>query len=178
MFQKILVAMDSSSTAQAVFERAVILARSMDAHLMLLHVLSVDDLGSPGIPMYPHVSFFPPIDDTAWDAYQKQWDTFEREGLERLQHYTEQARSKGIKVEFTQTAGIPGRTISKLAQTWEADLILMGSHGRKGLRELFLGSVSNYVMHHAPCSVLIVYPGEQLDSQSNQPQQGELASLH
>ena len=178
MFRRILVAMDSSSTAQSVFERAVILARAMDAHLMLLHVLSADDSGGPGVPMYPHVSFFPPIDDTAWDAYRTQWDTFEKEGLESLQRYTEQATGEGIKTEFTQTSGMPGQTISKLAQTWNADLILMGSHGRKGLRELFLGSVSNYVMHHAPCSVLIVHPREQSGSQPNQTQQGELASMH
>ncbi|MDJ0705724.1 MAG: universal stress protein [Leptolyngbyaceae cyanobacterium MO_188.B28] len=178
MFQKILVAMDRSSTAQAVFDRAVILAQAMNAHLMLLHVLSADDLGGAGVPMYPYISFFPPIDDTAWDAYRKQWDTFEKEGLKRLQDYTKQATKEGIKTEFTQTGGMPGPIISKLAKTWNADLILMGSHGRKGLHELFLGSVSNYVMHHAPCSVLIVHPREQSNFQSNQAQQGEFASLH
>ncbi|MGF1516635.1 MAG: universal stress protein, partial [Nodosilinea sp.] len=50
----------------------------------------------------------------------------------------------------------PGRVICTLAKTWAADLIVVGSHRRKGLSELFLGSVSNYVMHHAPCSVLVV----------------------
>ena len=52
--------------------------------------------------------------------------------------------------------GNPGRSICELASTWEADLILVGSRGLKGLKEMFLGSVSNYVTHHAPCSVLIV----------------------
>ncbi|MCG8366581.1 MAG: universal stress protein [Pseudanabaenales cyanobacterium] len=169
MFQKILVAMDSSAAAQAVFERAVALARVMDAHLMLLHVLYADNQASLGLPMYPvddqnnpdmpvplPVSFFPPYDDPGWKAYRKQWNIVEQEGLERLRLYTEQATGKGIKAEFTQTPGYPGQTIRKLAQTWGSDLIVMGSRGRKGLSELFLGSVSNYVMHHAPCSVLIV----------------------
>jgi len=38
--------------------------------------------------------------------------------------------------------------------------MLNHSHGRTGLRELFLGSVSNYVLHHAPCSVMVVHPEE------------------
>lgn len=176
MFQKILVAIDNSAATQAVFERAVALARAMDAQLMLLHVLSVDDNGSPSMPMYPQVSFFPPIDDAAWEAYRKRWRAFEKEGLESLQHYTEQATAEGIKTEFTQTPGSPGQTISKLAQTWEADLIVMGSRGRKGLRELFLGSVSNYVMHHAPCSALIVHPREQTESHPAQTQSEALAA--
>lgn len=170
MFQKILVAMDSSTAAQAVFARAVALAQATEAHLMLLHVLSADDDNSPGRPMYPlddedssekplpsQIPFFPPYDDPNLEAYRKRWDEFEKEGLERLQRYTEQATDKGIKAEFTQIPGHPGQTIGKMAQTWGSDLIVMGSRGRKGLQELFLGSVSNYVMHHAPCSVLIVH---------------------
>ena len=170
MFQKILVAMDNSAAAQAVFAKAVALARAMDANLMLLHVLYADDGGGIGLPMYPidnknspsmsmplPASFFPPYDDLDWEAYRQQWNVIEEEGLERLQLYTEQATDEGVKTEFTQTSGYPGQTIRKLAQTWGSDLIVMGSRGRKGLSEIFLGSVSNYVMHHAPCSVLIVH---------------------
>ncbi len=43
-----------------------------------------------------------------------------------------------------------------MARAWSADLILVGSRGLKGLKEMFLGSVGNYVTHHAPCSALIV----------------------
>jgi len=176
MFQKILVAIDSSEVAQSIFERAVTLARAMDAQLMLLQVLAVDAEGSPAIPMQPHVSFFPPFDDTAWEAYRKRWEAFEKEGLKRLRRYSEQATGEGVKTEFTQTPGNPGQTICKLAQTWDAALIVMGSRGRKGLNELFLGSVSNYVMHHAPCSVLIVHPREQTESPPAQMKEGEVAS--
>jgi nucleotide-binding universal stress UspA family protein len=42
------------------------------------------------------------------------------------------------------------------ATEWKADLIVLGSHGEKGLRQFFLGSVSESIARHAPCSVLIV----------------------
>ena len=53
--------------------------------------------------------------------------------------------------------------ITDLAKSWDADLIVIGSHGRKGIGELILGSVSNYVSHHVPCSVLLVHQQEQLE---------------
>ena len=58
--------------------------------------------------------------------------------------------------EWLQSLGYPGRNICEEAQTWSADLILVGSRGLTGVQEMFLGSISNYVTHHAPCSVLIV----------------------
>lgn len=50
-----------------------------------------------------------------------------------------------------------GIALLLFVKTWDADLIVVGSHGRKGLSEMLLGSVSNYVVHHAPCSVIIVH---------------------
>ncbi len=52
--------------------------------------------------------------------------------------------------------GDPKSRILDLAQEWEADLIVMGSHGRRGLERMLLGSVSLAVLSHAPCSVIIV----------------------
>ncbi|MEL7079709.1 MAG: universal stress protein, partial [Cyanobacteria bacterium J06582_2] len=80
-----------------------------------------------------------------------------------------------IHSEFIQLSGNPGRSICELANTWSADLILVGSRGLKGIKEMFLGSVSNYVTHHAPCSVLIIRTP--LDSElepafSEQPETG------
>jgi nucleotide-binding universal stress UspA family protein len=57
--------------------------------------------------------------------------------------------------------GDPKSKILDLAQEWEADLIVMGSHGRRGLERLFLGSVSLAVLSHALCSVMIVKLAEE-----------------
>lgn len=60
------------------------------------------------------------------------------------------------RVEIAVRVGEPQREIVAEAQAWGAHLIVMGSHGRTGLRRLLMGSVAEYVMRHAPCPVEIV----------------------
>ena len=67
-----------------------------------------------------------------------------------------EAMARGISTEFDLKIGDAGSAICDLAKGWEADLIVIGRRGRTGLSELLLGSVSNYVLHHAPCSVLVI----------------------
>ena len=156
MFKKILVALDYSSTSPTVFAESIDMAVSMQANLMLLHVLGSTDEHAPKALVYPSLSYYPVIDNPFWDDYRQRWNAFESENLEWLKGLADKAIAKGISSEFTQMHGIPSTSICELAATWGADLILMGSRGRRGLSELFLGSVSNDVMHHAPCSVLII----------------------
>lgn len=153
MIEKILVAVDRTQRNKSVFDSAVFLAQNTGASLMLLHVLSEDEAGYPLLPTY---AYYPVIDDHDYDAYQEKLAEYKQQGLDFLQNLTEKATEAGVKTEYTQLTGNPGRTICELANTWEANLILVGSRGLKGLQEMFLGSVSNYVTHHAPCSVLIV----------------------
>ncbi len=159
MFQKILAAIDSSTIGQKVFDEAVAIAKWSDASLMLLHVLSNEEEGSPAPPIYAGSyalalnSYPTPLD---FDIFQEQWQTYEQKGLDLLKAYTDEAVAAGVKAEFSQGQGSPGRTICDLARTWKADHIVIGRRGHSGLSELFLGSVSNYVLHHASCSVLTV----------------------
>ena len=74
----------------------------------------------------------------------------------RLQQLAGSANALGITTEFRQLIGSPGRVICKAAQQWDADVIVVGNRGRSGFSEVVMGSVSNYVMHHAPCSVLVL----------------------
>jgi nucleotide-binding universal stress UspA family protein len=61
-----------------------------------------------------------------------------------------------ITAETEVANGSPARAIIESAQEWGADLIIVGSHGRGFWGRMMIGSVSDAVMHHAPCSVLIV----------------------
>lgn len=157
MFNKILVALDRSEMGQQVFAQALALAKLTGASLMLQHVLSAEEEGSPNLPVLSTFDYYPGAASPSLEYYQKEWDTFKNEGTKMLQSFCAQANTAGINAEFTQSLGSPGRLICRLADEWGADLIVLGRRGRSGLAELFLGSVSNYVLHHAPCSVQIVH---------------------
>lgn len=157
MFKKILVALDNSDLRQDVFDKAIALAQATQASLMLCHVLSAYEDGSPGIPIRSYQAYYPVLDDSTWRLYQKRWEEFEAEGIAQLRQDVDRAQAAGVTAEFTQSVGEPTAMICNLADSWQADLIMVGSHGRRGIRELLLGSVSNYVMHQAHCSVMVVH---------------------
>jgi nucleotide-binding universal stress UspA family protein len=59
-------------------------------------------------------------------------------------------------VETEVVAGTPEQELVKKAEEWEADLIVTGSHGHGFWKRTWLGSVSDALIHHAPCSVLVI----------------------
>ena len=153
MLNKILVAVDYSETSESVFNSALSLAQTTGAELMIVHILGEDE---PNYPVIPSYTYYPILDDYDYDLYRQRYEDYRQEGIKFLQQKNKAAKAAGIKSEFIQLTGNPGKEICKLANTWSADMILVGSRGLKGLKEMFLGSVSNYVTHHASCSVLIV----------------------
>jgi nucleotide-binding universal stress UspA family protein len=156
MLQKILVAVNNSAMGQQVFEEALALARATGANMMILHVLDPEEPGSPQIPMI-YNTYTMPLDEPTMKLYRQQWQEFEERGLKMLQSLADIAIGAGVKTEFTQKTGSPDRGICELANSWGADLIVMGRRGLSGIKEFFLGSVSSYVLHRSPCSVHIVH---------------------
>ncbi|AFY77050.1 universal stress protein UspA-like protein [Pleurocapsa sp. PCC 7327] len=156
-FDKILVAIDMSEIHKNVFERALSLAQKNNASLMLLHALSPEEENSP-LPIPPNLTEMYPAagNDLTLEIWRQQWQEFERQGVEVLQSLAQKAIKAGVRVQYEQIPGSPARTICQVAREWQANLIVIGHRGRSGLSEMLLGSVSNYVVHHAPCSVLLV----------------------
>ena len=136
-FERILVAIDGSPISAKVFEQAIALVAKDVGQLLIFHGV---ELSSPG-----HVTISSAV-------LEKQ--TEQAKAL--IQSYADQAKKQGIAVACNHYAGDPGINICDLAQSWQADLIVLGRRGLKGLAELIAGSVSNHVVHHAPCSVLIM----------------------
>ena len=153
MINKILVALDYCKTSQSVFDLALSLAKTTGANLMIVHVLGEDE---PEFPVIPSYTYYPVLDDYDYNLYRKRYEDYKQKGINFLQKKNRESKAAGVHSEFVQLTGNPGRAVCKLASTWSADLILVGSRGLRGIKEMFLGSVSNYVTHHAPCSVLIV----------------------
>lgn len=162
MFNKILVAIDRSAASRQVFKQALSLAKATKANLMILHVLSVEEEGSPMLSPYfakrreRCIHLAPQIMHMANELYEKEWELFKQKGLEILRFYANIAIPAGVQTEFSQITGHPSSTICDFAQSCDADVVILGRRGHSGFQELFLGSVSNYVVHHAPCSVLLV----------------------
>lgn len=159
MYQKILVAIDSSPVSHAIFDQALALAKAMQAALLLVHSLSGEEDSSP-IPIGHRLDsiYWAPGTEINLEAWKVEWQRYEARSLDQLQQFAGQANAAGVPTEFRQLLGRPGKVICKAAHQWDADLIVLGSRGRSGLTELMMGSVSNEVMHRAPCTVLVLKP--------------------
>jgi len=173
MFNKILVALDSQESCDSLFEKARTLAQATQADLVVLSVLAPD--GDAVLPLLSYPAMNPAImgypltaTDAVWDEYQRRYEAYKAKSLAMLTRYCDQAIAAGIQAKLSQETGEPGRVICDVAKAENADLIIVGSHGRKGLAEFLIGSVSSYVMHRAPCSVLVVHP--KASSQTKPPE--------
>jgi nucleotide-binding universal stress UspA family protein len=170
MFTKILVAVDLSPHNEEAFAIGLDLAKRMDARLMLLHVPSSDSPECPTMPTLIGQDYYPGSGSiSVIEIYEKLWRAYEEKGLAMLKQFAETARHAGVTIEYTQNVGVPGKTICQLANNFDADLIIVGRRGHSGLNELVMGSVSNYVVHHASCSVLVVQYADRL--QTHKPEQ-------
>lgn len=169
-FHKILVAIDNSQLTQAVFEQALELALFRQGSLMLLHCLSNDLIGEPIVPIPVEVGLYPSLMNDSYEAWNLHYEKQRSQGLAILSHYGEIATRQGVPTEVNLSAGEAGLCLCQTAKNWEADLIVLGRRGRTGLTEALLGSVSNYVLHHAPCSTLVVQTDKQGTSTQNLPE--------
>lgn len=158
MFRKILVAIERSKLGQQVFDEALTLAKSLSASMILLNVLSPEDEASPSTPMLSSYECYPSgISRSVGEIYQELWQNYAERELEMLKLLADQAKEAGVDAKLCQRFGSPSRIICELARELNADLIVLGRRGISGLNELILGSVSNYVLHHASCSVLTIH---------------------
>lgn len=158
MFQNILVAIDRSNTSHQAFDTALSLAKVTGARLILLHILSSEDEEAPHRPTLLGKDFYPRGSSrSVVQIYEDLWAAYEDRGLTLVQSRATEAIAQGIATETIQRVGRPGPMICEFALEARADLIILGRQGEGAtLNDLLLGSVSNYVLHHAPCSVLVI----------------------
>ncbi len=145
---KILVAIEGSEFSRSALESAIAyFGNSKDNELIL--VTAVDPIIPPIEPFAVSAEYIQRMDDTAREA-----------GHALLDKTLETVRTEHPNLAATITTrfltGAPAQMIVEEAESCDADLIVMGSHGYGFWHRTMLGSVSNSVMHHAPCSVMIV----------------------
>ncbi|WP_353260289.1 universal stress protein [Prochlorothrix hollandica] len=155
--RKILVALDQSPAAPKVFNQALSLATAYQSKLKILSCIANN---SPTVAMAPGdflgAEIYGVDTGTAVAIAEQQMHKSLEDLQLWLQQYAEVATRNGVPTEFDYFCGEPGPSICAAAQEWGSDMVVVGRRGRKGLSEILLGSVSNYVLHHAPCSVLTV----------------------
>ncbi len=156
MLQKILIATGDSLESVEVFKSGLILAEKYGAQISILHVLNLFQNGFEAVGSPFMGGTYPMMNDLAIQQYQKELQDREQQGMERLESYAKQAIARNIKAEIFQNLGDAGRTICETAKNYSADVIVMGRNQKSMLSEIFLGSTSNYVLHHAHCSVFVI----------------------
>jgi len=144
MYKRILVPVDGSGTSLLGLQHAVRLAKDQKAKLRLLHVVH-DYLIAEGRHAMVNSSYL--------------LKELRERGQAILNDAASLARKKDVEAE-TQTIetlmGPVGASIVKCAEKWPADLIVLGTHGRRGIRRLVMGSDAEYVVRTAPVPVLLV----------------------
>jgi nucleotide-binding universal stress UspA family protein len=151
-FQKVLVALDQSAQAPTIFEQALQQINPETGLLLILHTLPLRASVFWGAGMAADLG----TNITLWQVQYDDLQTDRQARKEWLQTYQQQAIAHGVTSEIHLSIGIPEIQICDVAQQWRADLIVIGRRGLRGFAELLIGSVSNHVLHHAPCPVLTV----------------------
>jgi nucleotide-binding universal stress UspA family protein len=151
---KILLATDGSREAELAARTAADLAEKTVSELHLVHVFGI----APWYPIYPEATA--PGEWVAQEDPMLEEDlqrTSEQRAREVLDTEVEKARSAGATVAqaYLREGGIATEIVT-LAEDIGAGLIVMGSRGRGGIRRALMGSVSDSVVRHAHCPVLVV----------------------
>ncbi len=146
MYKRILVATDGSSLSKKAVANAIALAASCGAELVALKV----------IPRYPQTYFEGSIPLSAAEIarIEKQWVDAAEENLASVQ---KNATAKGVACKgVTVKSDVVSDAIISAAKKHKADLIVMASHGRKGIKRLLLGSETQQVLTHSHTPVLVL----------------------
>ncbi|MET3373529.1 nucleotide-binding universal stress UspA family protein [Variovorax boronicumulans] len=146
MFKRILVATDGSTLSQKAVSAAIALAADHDADLVVLNV----------VPRYPQSFFEGPMRFSAEEIgrVEKQWAENAQAMLENVGAL---AKKSGVRARtVTVNSDLVGESILTAARKHKNDLIVMASHGRKGIKRILLGSETQHVLAHSTLPVLVL----------------------
>ena len=138
--ETILLATDGSPASEPASEQAIDLATQVQARLLVVSVFAASSRPS--------------------EASTEAAVVDSRDSLtSKAQAIVQRAKAAGADATFLVWEGDAGEAIVAAANSEGVDLIVVGSHGRSGVSRFFIGSVSDYVVHHAHCPVMVVRGG-------------------
>jgi nucleotide-binding universal stress UspA family protein len=139
--KRILVAHDFSDSAQHALDLALDIAEKLGGTILVIHAYDVPTFGLPEGPAMTAEMI-------------RQIETAARTALDGV---VSRARRPGVLVEGVLRQGPAWSEIDAAAKEAKADLVVVGTHGRRGLARALLGSVAEKVVRTAPCPVLTVH---------------------
>jgi nucleotide-binding universal stress UspA family protein len=144
--RRIMCASDFSAASRPAFRKALELARSTRARLLIVHALF------PVIPPLMGEGVY--VSPTTWNQIEA---GARRTAQRQLAKLLQAARKSGVRANALVVEGAtPADRIVRTARARRVDLLVLGTHGRTGLSRLVLGSVAGRVVATAPCPVLTV----------------------
>ena len=150
--KKILVPVDFSETSINALKLACQFAMRADAGILLLHVNET-------------VPYIIPVSEYAYTASAVDIEEYDQELKKRIQtlksDILDDPRFKGLQIEAAIEAGLMVPVVKKVAEDEFADLIVIGTMGASGWKEMLVGSNTERVIRHAPCPVLVIPAGVQ-----------------
>jgi len=142
---KLLLAVDGSKYADAAAQALASLMKAQNTEVLVLQVIE------------PRIYSTPPQMAAGYEPEQAEYlKEKSQEAHKSVDRTADLLRAAGFRVNTRVVEGEPRTTILDVAAEWKAELIVLGSHGRKGLERFVLGSVAEAVARNAYASVLIV----------------------
>jgi len=144
MFKRILVPLDGSAPSRAGLEQALALAKSEGGRVRLMHVVDQNALMQGMEPAFNVGELL---------------DAMAAEGRKLLAEASAVARRRGVKADtvlYEQHVGRVAERVIREAKKWPADVIVMGTHGRRGIGRLVMGSDAESVLRESPVPLLLV----------------------
>jgi len=150
VYERILVALDGSELAERSLPPAEALAERFEAELILVRAIVLSALRAAGAVVIAPAGPGPIVDPTPHLEEER------LEALAYLDNVADQLRGRGRVVSTETRSGGAGQVIVDLANELDVGLVVMTTHGRSGLERAILGSVTDEVLRHAPCPVIVV----------------------
>lgn len=154
-YQKVLAAIPETGSSTLVFERAIAIAAKDNAALIVFHCIEAKTVAEME-DRVGAMTYVGPGSSEGQRALDHQTSEITRRAQAYLEELCSRAKSQNVSATSVLEVGNPGKRLLEFANHWEADLIVLGRtrHGR--LADCLFGTVSDYVIHHARCSLLLV----------------------
>jgi nucleotide-binding universal stress UspA family protein len=153
LFEKILVPLDGSEHSLKALRVATKIAKKFSGKISLIHVYYVSAV--PTVLPEP-TTLSPPIPIMTPGEVSRTIEVTRKAGLNILAEGEQKVKAEGVQVETVLKEGHVVQEIINTAAGGKFDLIVIGARGVSKIRELLLGSVTDGVIHHASCPVLVM----------------------